>query len=156
MFEVVAHNPRGNRLCSHDKEALCSGWRQRISLANRFEGPRKGCVWETRIAKLKPATGYLRWFCDEAACRAVCAYRARLTSVVGRFALQDRADLVACSITHFDDRDGMQRVWLSGRAIDHKLYLNHVAGFNLEVLMRALFGKGIPRKATNDTNAFVF
>ena len=38
----------------------------------------------------------------------------------------------------------------------HKRYLVHVAGYNLGVLMRALFGAGTPREAAAARNAFVF
>ena len=41
----------------------------------------------------------------------------------------------------------MRRAWLRGRANLHKRYLIHVAGFNLGVLMRALYGQGTPREA---------
>jgi len=36
-------------------------------------------------------------------------------------------------------RGGMRRAWLRGRQNVHKRYLIHVAGFNLSILMRAMF-----------------
>jgi transposase len=51
------------------------------------------------------------------------------------------------SFAHILDRRGMRRAWLRGRANLHKRYLIHVAGFNLGVLMRALYGQGTPREA---------
>ena len=39
--------------------------------------------------------------------------------------------------------------WLRSRENVHKRYLVHVAGYNLGILMRALFGAGTPREAAN-------
>ena len=38
----------------------------------------------------------------------------------------------------------------------HKRYLLHVAGFNLGILMRALFGCGTPREAASAISALLF
>ncbi len=38
----------------------------------------------------------------------------------------------------------------------HKRYLIHVAGFNLGVLMRALYGQGTPREAAEALYALLF
>lgn len=50
----------------------------------------------------------------------------------------------------------MNRAWLRGRENVHKRYLIHVAGFNLGLLMRALFGAGAPRQASDAKNALLF
>src|SRR6185312_4816256 len=60
------------------------------------------------------------------------------------------------SFAHILDRGGMRRAWLRGRENVHKRYLIHVAGFNLGVLMRALFGQGAPREAAEALRAFFF
>jgi transposase len=49
----------------------------------------------------------------------------------------------------------MRRAWLRGRENVHKRYLIHVAGFNLGLLMRALYGKGTPKEAAEARNAIV-
>jgi transposase len=49
----------------------------------------------------------------------------------------------------------MRRAWLRGRENVHKRYLIDVAGFNLGILMRALFGSGTPKQAASDRNAAV-
>ncbi len=64
--------------------------------------------------------------------------------------------MVERSFAHVLDRGGMRRAWLRGRENVHKRYLIHVAGFNLGVLMRALFGCGTPREAANAKNALLF
>ena len=58
--------------------------------------------------------------------------------------------------SHVLDRGGMRRAWLRGRENVHKRYLIHVAGFNLGILMRALFGRGTPREAAGAKNALLF
>ena len=50
----------------------------------------------------------------------------------------------------------MRRAWLRGRENIHKRYLIHVAGFNLGVLMRALYGQGAPTEAAEAAMAFLF
>lgn len=115
-----------------------------------------GGVWKTRIAEPQPARGYLRWHGDEAARHAVYANRARLKSGVGRDAMRKRGERVERSFAHVLDRGGMRRAWLRGRENVHKRYLIHVAGFNLGILMRALFGCGTPREAASASSAFLF
>jgi transposase len=56
---------------------------------------------------------------------------------------------------HHLDRGGMRRAWLRGRENIHKRYLIHVAGFNLGLLMRALYGKGTPKEAAEARHAIV-
>jgi transposase len=106
-----------------------------------------GGAWKTRIAEPQPANGFLRWHGDDAARAAVYANRARLKSGVGRAAMRKRGEMVERSFAHVLDRGGMRRTWLRGRDNVHKRYLIHVAGFNLGILMRALFGCGTPRQA---------
>lgn len=115
-----------------------------------------GDVWKTRIAEPKPANGILRWHGDETAQKAVYANRARLKSGVGREAMRKRGEMVERSFAHILDRGGMRRAWLRGRENLHKRYLVHVAGFNLSILMRALFGCGTPREAAGLSQAFLF
>ena len=43
-----------------------------------------------------------------------------------------------------------------GRENVHKRYLIHVAGFNLGILMRALFGSGTPREAASAKSTLLF
>ena len=114
-----------------------------------------GGMWKTRIAEPEPARGYLRWHGDEAARRAVYANRARLKSTIGRETMRRRGELVERSFAHILDRGGMRRAWLRGRENVHKRYLIHVAGFNLGLLMRALYGKGTPKEAAEARHAIV-
>ena len=115
-----------------------------------------GGEWKSRIAEPAPAKGYLRWHGDAAAREAVYANRARLRSGVGKEAMRKRGEFVERSFAHVLDRGGMRRAWLRGRENIHKRYLIHVAGFNLSVLMRALFGCGTPREAAYAVKALVW
>src|ERR1700691_1506445 len=115
----------------------------------------EGGVWKTRIAEPEPAKGYLRWHGDEAARKAVYANRVRLRSDIGRETMRQRGELVERSFAHILDRGGMRRAWLRGRENLHKRYLIHVAGFNLGVLMRAIYGQGTPREAAETLYALI-
>ena len=115
----------------------------------------EGGVWKTRIAEPDPSKGYLRWHGDEAARKAVYANRVRLRSDIGRETMRRRGEMVERSFAHVLDRRGMRRAWLRGRENLHKRYLIHVAGFNLGVLMRALYGQGTPREAAETLYALI-
>jgi hypothetical protein len=69
--------------------------------------------------------------------------------------MRKRGEMVERSFAHVLDRGGMRRAWLRGRENLHKRYLIHVAGFNLGILMRALFGCGTPREAASASQAFL-
>jgi transposase len=70
--------------------------------------------------------------------------------------IRKRGEIVERSFAHVLERGGMRRTWLRGRENVHKCYLVHVAGYNLGVLMRALFGAGTPREAANVRFALLF
>lgn len=114
-----------------------------------------GDMWKSRISEPASAKGVLRWHGDEAAQKAVYANRSRLRSGVGRTAMRKRGEMVERSFAHVLDRGGMRRAWLRGRENLHKRYLIHVAGFNLGILMRALFGCGTPRNAAGASQAIL-
>ena len=127
------------------------GYHSRAVLKGLDDGP-----WKTRIAEPTPANGCLRWQGDEEARVAVYGNRNRLRSGVGKQAMRKRGEIVERSFAHVLDRGGMRRTWLRGRENVHKRYLIHVAGFNLGVLMRALFGGGTPREAASARSALLF
>ncbi|MBM3550141.1 MAG: transposase [Alphaproteobacteria bacterium] len=127
------------------------GYHSRAVLKGLDDGP-----WKTRIAEPTPANGFLRWQGDEEARVAVYGNRNRLRSGVGKQSMRKRGEIVERSFAHVLDRGGMRRTWLRGRENVHKRYLIHVAGFNLGILMRALFGCGTPREAASATSAVLF
>jgi hypothetical protein len=71
---------------------------------------------------------------------AVYGNRNRLKSGFGKEAMRKRCEIVERSFAHVLERGGMRRAWLRGRENVHKRHLVHVAGYNLGILMRALFG----------------
>ena len=117
------------------------GYHARDLLKRLANGP-----WTTRITEPRRRT-VLRWHGADAARRAVYAKRARLLSGVARVALVLRAVLCERAFAHVLDR--MRRTWLRRRDNIAKRYLIHVAGHNLGLLMRALFGAGTPRAAAD-------
>ncbi len=127
------------------------GYHSRDGLKGLDGGP-----WKTRIAEPKPANGYLRWRGDDEARAAVYGNRGRLKSGIGKEAMRKRGEMVERSFAHILDRGGMRRAWLRGRENVHKRYLIHVAGFNLGILMRAMFGQGTPREAAGARSALLF
>ena len=127
------------------------GYHSRAVLKGLDGGP-----WKTRIAEPTPANGFLRWQGDEEARAAVYGNRNRLRSGVGKQAMRKRGEIVERSFAHVLDRGGMRRTWLRGRENVHKRYLVHVAGCNLGILMRALFGRGTPREAANAGSTLLF
>ena len=116
------------------------GYHSRAVLTDLDGGP-----WRTRIAEPKPQD-VLRWRGDLDARRAVYGNRARLRSGVAKEALKLRAERVERSFAHTLDRGDLRRTHLRGRANVQKRYLVHVAGFNLGLVMRALFGAGTPKE----------
>jgi hypothetical protein len=127
------------------------GYHSRDVLKGLDDGP-----WKTRISEPRPSQGYSRWHGDDEARAAVYGNRNRLKSGVGKEAMRKRGEIVERSFAHVLERGGMRRTWLRGRENVHKRYLVHVAGYNLGILMRALFGAGTPREAANVRFAFLF
>jgi hypothetical protein len=70
--------------------------------------------------------------------------------------MRKRDEIVERSFAHVLERGGMRRTWLRGRENLHKRYLVHVAGYNLGVLMCALFDAGTPKEAAEVRFAFLF
>jgi DDE family transposase len=126
------------------------GYHSRAVLKDLDEG-----LWKTRIAEPLPSKGYLCWQGDEAARAAVYGNRNRLRSGIGKEAMRKRGEVVERSFAHVLERGGMRRTWLRGRENVHKRYLVHVAGYNLGILMRALFGAGTPKEAAACTDAAI-
>lgn len=78
--------------------------------------------------------------------RAVYINRTQINGDIGLGLLRTRGEVVERSFEHVLDRTGgMRRTWLRGRENIQKRYLLHVAGFNLSLLMRKIFGFGTPR-----------
>jgi transposase len=154
-LEAAARNLAAVGLAASEEEPCVlvgdKGYHSRQGLKDLDGGP-----WKTRIAEPTPANGYLRWHGDDEARAAVYANRNRLKSGVGKEAMRKRGEVVERSFAHVLARGGMRRTWLRGRENVHKRYLVHIAGYNLGVLMRALFGAGTPKETAAIKAAFLF
>ena len=93
----------------------------------------------------EPRRGRRRWIGREAARRGTYSNRRRLTTQRGKRLMRRRGELLERTFAHALETGGMRRVHLRGRENIRKRYLVHVAGFNLSLIMRTIFGVGTPR-----------
>jgi transposase len=77
--------------------------------------------------------------------RAVQGNRRRVKGARSKRLQRKRGELVERSFAHVCETGGGRRTWLRGLAEVTKRYVVQVAGYNLGVLMRKLFGVGKPR-----------
>jgi transposase len=80
---------------------------------------------------------------------AVYANRRRIRGRRGKALLRKRGELVERPFAHCYQTGGMRRTHLRGHPNILKRLLIHVAGFNLGLLMRSMFGIGKPRTLQN-------
>ena len=89
--------------------------------------------------------GRRRWKDKVAEQQAVYANRRRIRGERGKRLLRKRGELLERPFAHCYKTGGMRRTHLRGHARILKRLLVHVAGCNLGLLMRTLFGVGTPR-----------
>jgi transposase len=77
--------------------------------------------------------------------RAAKANRRRMRGDRGKRLQKRRSELAERSFAHVCETGGARRTWLRGKEKINKRYLVQAAGYNLNLLMRALFGVGKPR-----------
>ena len=77
--------------------------------------------------------------------RAVKRNRRRVKGARSKRLQKRRSELVERSFAHVCETGGGRRTWLRGLAEVTKRYVVQVAGYNLGVLLRKLFGVGKPR-----------
>ncbi len=77
--------------------------------------------------------------------RAFYRNRRRVRSEAGKRLLRKRGETVERSFAHALETGGMRRTHLRGRPNIGKRYHLHVAGLNLGIVLRVLFGVGTPR-----------
>ena len=77
--------------------------------------------------------------------KAYRANRRRSKGVRGKRLQRKRSEYVERTFAHVCETGGGRRSWLRGLVAVSKRYLMQVAGHNLGVIMRRLFGKGTPR-----------
>lgn len=79
------------------------------------------------------------------ACDAVYANRKRIRGCRGKRLMKKRGELIERSFAHCYDTGGMRRTHLRGHTNILKRLLIHVAGFNLSLVLRRVFGRGTAR-----------
>lgn len=93
----------------------------------------------------EPQRGRRHWQGKREARNAMYANRRRIKGKRGKRLLRQRGELVERSFAHVYGTGRMRRTHLRGHEKILKRLLVHVAGFNLGLLMRVLFGIGTPR-----------
>ena len=101
----------------------------------------------------EPERGRRSWKGKESEREAVYGNRRRIRSPRGKRLLQKRGEVTERSFAHCYDTGGLRRLYVRGRENVLKRVLIHVAGFNIGLLMRTLFGVGKPRGLQGRLNA---
>ncbi len=73
------------------------------------------------------------------------ANRSRIHGNTGKALLKKRGELVERSFAHCYETGAMRRLFLRRCENITKRILTHIAGFNLSLIMRQIFGRGTPR-----------
>jgi transposase len=101
---------------------------------------------EIRSYVSEPDRGRRDWQGKSAEQAAVYANRRRIRGERGKRLLRKRGELVERPFAHCYETGGMRRTHLRGHPNILKRLLVHVAGFNLGLVMRSVFGVGKPRR----------
>ncbi|MCX7427191.1 MAG: transposase [Planctomycetia bacterium] len=106
---------------------------------------------EVRTYFSEPDRGERVWVDDDgnrksAEQAAVYANRRRIRGKRGKALLRKRGELLERPFAHCYETGGMRRTHLRGHPNILKRLLIHVAGFNLALVMRSMFGIGKPRR----------
>ena len=94
----------------------------------------------------EPDRGERDWEDQAEARGAVYANRRRIRGERGRRLMRRRGEVIERSFAHCYETGGIRRTHLRGHGNILKRLLVHVAGFNLSLAMRSLFGIGKPRR----------
>lgn len=138
-FEVRRAWPERQRPREHIEEAVTDkGYHSNGSLKKLDERLiRSYCA--------EPERGRREWKGDDEAQRVVYANRRRIRGERGKALLRKRGELLERPFAHALETGGLRRVYLRGTEKILKRLLIHVAGLNMGLLMRKVFGVGTPR-----------
>ena len=100
---------------------------------------------ETRSYIAEPERGRRKWKEKAEEQAAVYANRRRIRGKRGKALQRKRSELVERPFAHCYDTGGMRRTHLKKHENILKRLVVHVAGFNLALVMRSLYGHGKPR-----------
>jgi len=93
----------------------------------------------------EPQRGRRNWQGKQGAKSAVYGNRRRVKGKRGRRLMKQRGERVERSFAHCYETGGMRRTHLRGHSNIMKRLLVHGAGYNLALVMRVMFGAGVPR-----------
>jgi len=93
----------------------------------------------------EPELGKRNWKNNREEQLPTYANRSRIRGDHGKALLKKRGELVERSFAHCYETGAMRRLFLRQRENIAKRILVHVAGFNLSLIMRKIFGRGTPR-----------
>lgn len=99
----------------------------------------------TRTYIAEPDRGKRDWKGKEEERQAVYANRRRIRGRRGKRLMRKRGEFLERPFAHSLETGGMRRVYLRGHEKIRKRLLIHVAGLNLGLFMRKVFGVGTPR-----------
>jgi transposase len=108
-----------------------------------------------RTYSSEPKRGRRSWKGKDAERDAVYANRRRIRGNRGKALLRKRGELLERPFAHCYETGGMRRAHLRGHPKILKRLLIHVAGFNLGLLMRQMFGIGKPRRVQDGLGALL-
>jgi transposase len=103
----------------------------------------------------EPDNGRRNWSGKAKERDAVFANRRRIRGERGKRLLRKRGELLERPFAHCYETGGMRRIHLRGHPNILKRLLVHVAGFNLALLMRSMYGIGKPRRLQDGLPAAV-
>ena len=103
----------------------------------------------------EPDRGRRNWKGKEAERDAVYSNRRRIRGNRGKRLLRRRGELIERSFAHAYETGGMRRTHLRVHENITKRLLVHLAGLNLSLLMRTLFGSGTPRALRAAVSALI-
>lgn len=101
---------------------------------------------EYRTYVSEPERGRRKWEDKAKERKAVYANRRRIRGERGKRLMRKRGELLERPFAHYLEAGGMRRTHLRRHENILKRLLIHVAGFNLGLLMRTLFGAGTPKE----------
>jgi len=140
LAEVGLDEEAGEHLCEHvlGETVTDKGYHSNRTMKEQRElGIRTYCS--------EPDRGRRKWKGKSAERDAVYGNRRRIRGERGKRLLRKRGELLERPFAHCYDTGGMRRTHLRGHPNILKRLLIHVAGFNLGLVMRRLFGAGKPR-----------
>ncbi len=140
LEDVVENSEAGDHLSEKVRSELVAdkGYHSNAVMKAQRQGKIRTYISE-------PDRGRRNWYGKEAEKQAVYANRRRIKGRRGRELSRRRGEKVERTFAHCYETGGMRRTHLRGHDNIRKRLLIHIAGFNLGLLLRQMYGAGTPR-----------